>query len=86
MCPLNTPRAWPCGLIMDNKIYVIGGYNGSNRLRSAEFYDPDGDTWTFISNMNCRRAGCAAAWVSQTEELVVCVWTSGQCQHTVIGY
>lgn len=58
---MNTQRAWPGVAILDNNIYVIGGFDGINRLRSVEVYNPDQDSWTFISGMNICRAGCAAA-------------------------
>ncbi len=63
MSPMNTPRAWPACVVFDNKIYAIGGYNGTNRLRSVEVYDPETDRWTYMNNMATCRAGCAAAVV-----------------------
>lgn len=58
---MNTQRAWPGVAILDNSIYIIGGFDGINRLRSVEVYNPDQDTWAFISGMNICRAGCSAA-------------------------
>ena len=58
---MNTPRAWAASAVVDNKVYILGGFDGSNRLRSVERYDPEMDSWTFISNMNINRAGCGAA-------------------------
>lgn len=58
-----TPRAWPAVAIYDNNIYVMGGYDGTNRLRSVEVYDPHLDSWSRASNMNVARAGCGAAVV-----------------------
>ena len=60
---MNTARAWPAVAIFDNKIFVMGGFDGSNRLRSVEVYDPHTDSWTFVSNMNMARAGGAATVV-----------------------
>jgi N-acetylneuraminic acid mutarotase len=58
---MNTPRAWPATAVVDNKIYAMGGFDGSNRLRSVEIYDPDTDVWTYMSNMSVCRAGCGSA-------------------------
>ena len=60
---MNQPRAWPGISVYDGKIYLIGGFDGSYRLRSAEVYDIDQDRWSFISNMLVGRAGCGAAIV-----------------------
>ena len=59
--PMNTLRAWPAVAVIDKRIYVMGGFDGSNRLRSVESYDPDRDEWTYINNMQTNRAGCGAA-------------------------
>jgi len=57
---MNTPRAWPAVAALDNSIYVIGGFDSVNRLRSVEVYNLDQNSWRFISGMNVCRAGCAA--------------------------
>ena len=38
-----------------NRIYAVGGYDGSHYLSSAEVYDPDQDTWNSIASMNSPR-------------------------------
>lgn len=58
---MNTPRAWPGVAKFEGRIYVIGGFDGSNRLRSVEVYDPETNKWTYISSMLVGRAGCGAA-------------------------
>ncbi|XP_036358022.1 kelch-like protein 5 [Octopus sinensis] len=60
---MNTSRAWPGVTVFDGRIYVLGGFDGSCRLRTAEMYDPDTDQWTYISSMIIPRAGCSAAVV-----------------------
>lgn len=60
---MNRPRAWPGAAVFDGRIYILGGFDGTNRLRSAEVYDIDVDRWVFISNMIVNRAGCGAAVV-----------------------
>lgn len=58
---MNSARAWPAVAVIDKKIYVMGGFDGTNRLRSVEVYDPETDQWSFLHNMKVSRAGCAAA-------------------------
>ena len=60
---MNTPRAWPGISAFDGKIYLIGGFDGTSRLRSVEVYDVETDRWVFINNMLVSRAGCGAAVV-----------------------
>ncbi len=58
---MNTARAWPAVAVIDKKIYIMGGFDGSHRLRTVECYDPECDSWTFISAMQTNRAGLGAA-------------------------
>ena len=56
-----TPRAW-CGIgILGCRIFIIGGFDGVNRLSSAEMYDPEIDKWKQVSSMGYARAGCGVA-------------------------
>lgn len=41
--------------ILDDKIYVVGGNDGSLCLSSAERYDPVNNTWENVSSMQNRR-------------------------------
>lgn len=60
---MNTPRAWPGVTVFDGRIYVLGGFDGSSRLRTAEMYDPETNRWTYINSMITPRAGCSSAVV-----------------------
>lgn len=33
------------------KLYAIGGYDGESNLSTVEVYDPEKDTWNFVSSM-----------------------------------
>ena len=45
--------------VVDNKIYVIGGWNGS-RIHINQIYNPETDTWSFGSQIPNAGAGAAA--------------------------
>lgn len=46
------------GVVVVNRLlFVVGGYDGSNRLRSMECYDLERDEWYFVVFMNIIRSG-----------------------------
>ena len=46
MAPLPSPRSEIAGAILDNKIYIIGGFDESGRSRTTvDEYDPVTDQW-----------------------------------------
>lgn len=47
--------------VMHNKLYAIGGYNGSERLSTVEVFDPNSRTWSKVASMNCKRSAVGAA-------------------------
>ncbi|XP_075947842.1 uncharacterized protein LOC142949872 [Anarhichas minor] len=52
----------PCGTRLrcckNNQIvYICGGFNGTDFLQTAEFYSPETNQWTMISQMSCQRRG-----------------------------
>ena len=59
---MPTSRAVPATAVVDNKIYVIGGYSGIDRLivnlknlDVVEMYDPQTDTWVRKQGMSIPR-------------------------------
>jgi N-acetylneuraminic acid mutarotase len=48
---------------VNNKIYAIGGHDGSTYLATVEEYDPAADTWTSRASMAAPRTWLAAAAV-----------------------
>lgn len=57
---MNSQRSDGSSCVMDDKIYMVGGFNGQECLQSAEIYDPVTDTWEFIQPMRNRRSGVGA--------------------------
>src|SRR5207247_7962214 len=54
IAPMNTARAAPVGLrLEDGRFMVIGGADENfNFLASAEIYDPSTNTWSLTAQMN----------------------------------
>ena len=60
--------------VMRNRLYAIGGYNGTDRLNTVEVFDAETKQWSKVASMNCKRR-----WA--TSELVICegffmIWSS----------
>ncbi len=60
MTDMPTARAAPAASAVGDKIYVIGGNNGS-RLSTVEIYDTINDTWTAGTPMPTARSGMGSA-------------------------
>ncbi|XP_068684109.1 kelch-like protein 3 [Montipora foliosa] len=54
---MNEARCRAFGAAMNGKIYIAGGINTNEVLKSCEVYDPSTDEWQVMSNLNvCRQA------------------------------
>lgn len=47
--------------VIDGKVYAIGGFNGSLRVRTVDVYDPTLDTWLSSVSMETRRSTLGVA-------------------------
>lgn len=47
--------------VLNRLLYAVGGFDGTNRLNSAECYYPERDEWRMITPMNTIRSG-AGEW------------------------
>ena len=56
---MNKRRSCFSSATLMKKIYACGGYNGQERLRSVEIYDPVLDVWELGPNMTEVRSGAA---------------------------
>lgn len=57
-------------VVMNNKMYAIGGYNGHERLSTVEVFDPVRKCWSKVASMNCKRSAVGAAALN--DRLYVC--------------
>lgn len=57
-------------VVMKNKMYALGGYNGQERLNTVEVFDPASKTWSKVASMNCKRSAVGAAVLNN--KLYVC--------------
>jgi len=60
MPDMLTPRRWHASVSIGNKLYVLGGFDGTNRLRACEVFDPRTGIWSPIAPMHEARDGHAA--------------------------
>merc|ERR1712025_264615 len=60
--PLNTPRACTSVMVLSNKIFVLGGHDGTEKLQSVECFQPGltRAVWYQVPNMLNKRANFAA--------------------------
>ncbi len=64
LAPMPTARSDTTAAVVNGKIYVIGGWNGSSILSTVEVYDPFTDTWSFGAAMPTPRADLGACGCS----------------------
>ena len=61
---MPTARAGLAAAAVNNRIYAIGGSNGSTQLQTVEEYDPATNTWTSKASMPTARWDLAAVAVN----------------------
>ena len=56
--PLSTPRSGLRAMVMEERIFVLGGYDGTERLSSVECFRPGmtRTTWYLVPDMLYRRS------------------------------
>ena len=50
--------------VVRGRVYAVGGFNGSLRVRTVDMYDPTADAWTSIASMDARRSTLGVAVLS----------------------
>jgi N-acetylneuraminic acid mutarotase len=62
---MNTARINPASCVIDNKIYVFGGYtSGSTATASVEIYDIENNEWTVAKNMELAMATTCSGMIN----------------------
>ncbi|XP_076811870.1 uncharacterized protein LOC143458868 [Clavelina lepadiformis] len=67
-------------VVLNNEIYAIGGYDGSNRLSSVEKYNLDTKTWIDVPSMTEERCGGSACVVAGL------IWVFGGCDGKTVEF
>lgn len=50
--------------VLGDRVFAVGGFNGSLRVRTVDVYDPNTDSWSTSSNMQARRSTLGVAVVN----------------------
>ena len=63
--PMSCPR-WGCAVVScRDRLYVIGGHNGTAPLKSSEVYHESTGEWRSLPDMSVARSQCAAAVIDE---------------------
>lgn len=71
-------------LLSDGRVFISGGYGGSNYLNSTEIYDPVTNTFTSKANMSTSRAFHSSILLNDGTVLIVGGYSSGYLNTAVI--
>ena len=52
---MTVRRSGACVNVFEGKIYVVGGHDGPNVLKSVEVFDPTLNNWEFTSDLSVAR-------------------------------
>lgn len=56
-------RRLQCGVVLiDNRLYIVGGREGLKTLSSVEYYDFEKQVWSSVNSMNTHRHGLGACY------------------------
>lgn len=47
--------------VLGGRVYAVGGFNGSQRIRTVDVYDASADQWSACSGMEARRSTLGVA-------------------------
>jgi hypothetical protein len=68
--PNNGRQHHTATLLQNDKVLIVGGWNGSNTLATAELYDPATGTWSQTGKMSSARRGHEATLLTDGKVLV----------------
>lgn len=59
-------RRCRCGVaVVKGKVYAVGGFNGSLRVRTVDVFDPVKDRWVGVASMEARRSTLGVAVLNE---------------------
>lgn len=56
MQPMKVPRGRFNAAVINNKVYAVGGCDGQKELSSAEYWDPESNSWKQLPNLPAVRS------------------------------
>jgi kelch-like protein 10 len=77
MSEMCVPRSNFAAVVLDGKIFVFGGFDGSTVIADAEYFDEDTDEWYEASIMNVQRSALSACVLSGLPNAREYSYTSG---------
>ncbi len=57
---MTTKRVSFAAVVCERTVMVMGGFDGSSQLQSAEAFDVETRQWSTLPSMTTKRVGCAA--------------------------
>lgn len=52
--------------LLGDCLVAVGGYDGTQYLKTVDQYDPDTNEWTQLAPLNCNRAGACVVTIPNT--------------------
>ena len=65
IAPMTDRRSFPCSVNINDEIFVLGGYDGHDTLRTCEVYNMGRNEWTSIEPMHTARSNAGAAYMNR---------------------
>lgn len=59
--PMRDRRSFPCAAVWEDEMYVMGGYDGNDTLRSVECFNFNNGSWSNVPPMSIPRSNAGAA-------------------------
>ena len=81
---MNSKRIGVGVAVVNRLLYAVGGFDGQNRLRSVECYNPDKDEWQYVAPMNTTRSGAGMIWTKHNSYFCFNLrlfWKGGEWQN-----
>ena len=77
MAHMSTRRSFPGVAVLNNKLYIFGGNDGTSFLNVVESYDPHINHWCTLTSLGKPRTGIRVAVLGQ--QIFVAGGNDGTC-------